>query len=72
VGNTEFENALGNPAIAEQIQLDAKIYYEAFKRSHSGQLPQMYFEHGASIGAVQSAEQLEKIMADNLGFPLQK
>jgi hypothetical protein len=30
----------------------------------------MYFEQGASIGAVQSAQQLDQIMAENLGFPL--
>ncbi len=70
VGKAEFEKAVESPAITDQIQLDIKIYTEAYKRSHSGQLPQMYFEHGASIGAVQSAEQLEKIMAENLGFPL--
>jgi len=70
VGAPELSRALQDPEIISQINTDVNIYVEAYKQSRSGQLPQMYFEQGASIGAVETRQQLEKIMAENLGFPI--
>lgn len=68
VGRVRLEKELNNPAIAAQLKQDIDIYMAAYRLSRSGQLPQMHFEKGASIGAVDSAEKLAKIMADNLGI----
>jgi uncharacterized membrane protein len=68
VGAKKFDAALQNPAIEEQIRIDVAIYKAAYRKTRSGALPQMYFEQGASIGAVETREALQKIMHNNLGL----
>jgi uncharacterized membrane protein len=70
VGRESFEQSLRNPGIVERIRTDIEIYKAVHRKTRSGQLPQMYFEAGASVGAVRNREQLEEIMAQNLGFPV--
>jgi len=69
VGSTNLTQALQNPAVDEQIKTDVEMYLTTYRLSHSGNLPQLYFEHSASIGRIATRTQLEKIMAKNLGFP---
>jgi hypothetical protein len=68
VGARELQEALNSPAIEEQLKTDINIYLTSSRLARSGQLPQMLFAEGGSIGAVNSMAQLEKIMAENLGF----
>lgn len=68
VGSRELEDALNSPAVSEQLSADVNIYTASSRLARSGQLPQMLFEEGGSIGAVSSADQLAKIMAENLGI----
>jgi uncharacterized membrane protein len=69
VGSRELRDALNSPAVGEQIATDINIYATSSRLAHSSQLPQMLFEQeGGSIGAVQSADQLKEILAQNLGI----
>ncbi len=69
VGSSNLEEALRNPAIDNQIRADVNIYLTVYRLVKSGNLPQLYFEEGSSIGAIETSVQLEKVMAENLGFP---
>jgi uncharacterized membrane protein len=68
VGSQALRDALSGPAVGEQIATDINIYATSSRLAHSSQLPQMLFEQVGYIGAVESADQLKEILAENLGI----
>ena len=68
VGAERLTPTLADPRINEQIKTDADIYMANSRVAKNGAMPQMIFAGGASVGAVQSAAQLEKILMDALGL----
>lgn len=68
VGKEEFSSALNDPRVEQQIKLDTGIYVASSQKAKRGAMPQLLFAEGGSIGAVQSAEALERILSRALGL----
>ena len=68
VGRERFEEALLDARIDDQIRMNCSIYAASSQLGKSGAMPQLIFPTGVSIGAVSTAEQLEKILADALAL----
>jgi hypothetical protein len=67
VGPRAFEAALKDPWIEEQIQRDVSIYETNILRG-AGNMPQLIIGTNVTLGTFGQAEQLYRLLSDNLGL----
>jgi uncharacterized membrane protein len=68
VGQEKLNSALNDPRVVEQIKQDADIFVKTSRLARKSTLPQLIFARGASVGGVDNAQQLNKILFDAIGL----
>jgi uncharacterized membrane protein/protein-disulfide isomerase len=64
IGTAALERALADPWIGRQIATDVRLYIAASQATNSLRLPQLIFADAAISGSVESAAELERIIAE--------
>ena len=68
VGQEKLNSALNDPRILQQIKQDGEIFAMTSRLARKSTLPQLIFARGASVGGVNDAQQLNKILFDAIGL----
>jgi protein-disulfide isomerase len=64
MGKAPLEQALGDPWVGRQIATDVRLYIATSQATNSLRLPQLIFADAAVSGSVESAAELERIIAE--------